>query len=140
MIPLAKLNRFWTAHRTVWVLGFMGSPGYTVLRPPVLRTRALMGEDCRRTGTGPFPLLVFSWWFTCIDLWKTCVHLSAHLPTPLANAPVLVHRLDLFPLAQETGVFYVDEIIIADTDLTGDHRIRSPPWTCPSNAELKLFC
>ncbi|KAM7135910.1 fibrocystin isoform 3-T3 [Molossus nigricans] len=59
-----------------------------------------------------------SWWFTCIDLWKTCVHLSAHLQTPLANSPVLVHRLDLFPLAQETGVFYVDEIIIADTDLT----------------------
>lgn len=59
---------------------------------------------------------------------------------PVANSPVLVHRVDLLPLAQETGVFYMDEIIIADTNLTGDQPIHSPPWTCPSNADLKLFC
>ncbi|KAM5286797.1 fibrocystin isoform 2-T3 [Hipposideros larvatus] len=59
-----------------------------------------------------------SWQFTCTDLWKTCVHRSAYLQMPLANSPVLVHRIDLLPLAQETGVFYVDEIIIADTNLT----------------------
>ncbi|XP_070274536.1 fibrocystin [Myotis yumanensis] len=59
-----------------------------------------------------------SWRFTCINLWKTCVHRSMHLQRPLANSPVLVHRIDLFPLALETGVFCVDEVIIADTNLT----------------------
>lgn len=65
--------------------------------------------------------LFFSWRFTCTNLWKTCVHHSTHLQGPLANSPVLVHRIDLFPLALEMGVFYVDEVIIADTNLTGDH-------------------
>ncbi|XP_074189167.1 fibrocystin isoform X5 [Rhinolophus sinicus] len=59
-----------------------------------------------------------SWQFTCTDLWKTCVRRSASLQMPVANSPVLVHRVDLLPLAQETGVFYVDEIIIANTNLT----------------------
>ncbi|ELK28746.1 Fibrocystin [Myotis davidii] len=59
-----------------------------------------------------------SWRFTCTNLWKTCVHCSTHLQRPLANSPVLVHRIDLFPLALETGVFCVDEVIIADTNLT----------------------
>lgn len=63
-----------------------------------------------------------------------------HLQRPLANSPVMVHRIDLFPPAQETGVLYVDEIIIADTNLTGDHRIHSLSRTCPSKADLKLFC
>lgn len=50
---------------------------------------------------------------------------SAYLQPPLANCPVLVHRIDLFPLSQETGQFYVDEIIITDTNITGDDRICS---------------
>ncbi|XP_036910620.1 fibrocystin isoform X3 [Sturnira hondurensis] len=59
-----------------------------------------------------------SWRFTCTNLWKACVHRSLHLQMSLAHSLVLVHRIDLFPLAQETGVFYVDEVIIADTNLT----------------------
>ena len=98
------------------------------------RARALMGEDCRCTPV----LLFFSWRFTCTNLWKACVHRSLHLQMSLAHSPVLVHRIDLFPLAREMGVFYVDEVIIADTNLTGDHRIHSPPWTSPSNANFKL--
>ena len=71
-------------------------------------------------------VLVFSWQFTCTDLWKTCVHHSSHLHLPPANSPVLVHQIDLLPLSPEMGMFYVDEIIIADTDLTGDYQIYSP--------------
>ncbi|XP_044243103.2 fibrocystin isoform X2 [Ursus arctos] len=59
-----------------------------------------------------------SWRFTCTDLWEACVRRSAYLQPPLANCPVLVHRIDLFPLSQETGQFYVDEIIITDTNIT----------------------
>ncbi|XP_054425451.1 fibrocystin [Pteronotus mesoamericanus] len=69
--------------------------------------------DWRLLGTRPE-----SWQFTCINLWKTCVHRSLHLQMSLENSLVLVHRIDLFPLAQEMGVFYVDEVIIADTNLT----------------------
>ncbi|XP_072688783.1 fibrocystin [Canis lupus baileyi] len=59
-----------------------------------------------------------SWQFTCTDLWETCVHHSVYLQPPLVDSPVLVHRIDLFPLSQETSGFYVDEIIIADTNIT----------------------
>ncbi|XP_024621685.1 fibrocystin isoform X1 [Neophocaena asiaeorientalis asiaeorientalis] len=59
-----------------------------------------------------------SWQFACTDLWKTCVHRSAQLQPPPANSPVLVHQIDLLPLSPEMDVFYVDEIIIADTNLT----------------------
>nr|KAF6507232.1 PKHD1 ciliary IPT domain containing fibrocystin/polyductin [Rousettus aegyptiacus] len=59
-----------------------------------------------------------SWQFTCTDLWKTCVHPSAYLQVLPKNSPVVVHRIDLLPLAQEMGAFYMDEIIIADTNLT----------------------
>ncbi|XP_024413827.2 fibrocystin isoform X2 [Desmodus rotundus] len=69
--------------------------------------------DWRLMGTRPE-----SWRFTCTNLWKACVHRSLHLQMSLAHSPVLVHRIDLFPLAWEMGVFYVDEVIIADTNLT----------------------
>ncbi|XP_037698842.1 fibrocystin isoform X3 [Choloepus didactylus] len=59
-----------------------------------------------------------SWQFTCTDLWETCVRPSGCLQPPLASSSVLVHQIDLFPLAHELGVFFVDEIIITDTDLT----------------------
>ncbi|XP_009449721.4 fibrocystin isoform X5 [Pan troglodytes] len=59
-----------------------------------------------------------SWQFHCTDLWETCVRCSGDLQPPPANSPVLVHQIDLLPLAQETGLFYVDEIIIADTNVT----------------------
>ncbi|XP_008589430.1 PREDICTED: fibrocystin-like, partial [Galeopterus variegatus] len=59
-----------------------------------------------------------SWRFTCTDLWETCVRRSGDLQPPLANPAVLVHQIDLLPLAQETGLLYVDEIIIADTNVT----------------------
>ena len=70
-------------------------------------------------------VLVFSWQFTCTDLWKTCVHHSSHLQLPPANS-LLVHQIDLLPVSPEMGMFYVDEIIIADTNLTGDYQIYSP--------------
>ncbi|XP_058162846.1 fibrocystin isoform X2 [Dasypus novemcinctus] len=59
-----------------------------------------------------------SWQFTCTDLWENCVRPSQYLQPLLANSPVLVHQIHLFPLAHETDVFYMDEIIIADTNLT----------------------
>ncbi|GAB5571604.1 fibrocystin isoform X1 [Prionailurus iriomotensis] len=59
-----------------------------------------------------------SWQFTCIDLWESCVHHPEYSQLPLANSSVLVHQIDLFPLSQETSGFYVDEIIIADTNVT----------------------
>ncbi|KAI4561087.1 hypothetical protein MJG53_021144 [Ovis ammon polii x Ovis aries] len=68
--------------------------------------------DWSLLGTSP------SWQFTCTDLWKTCVRHSSHLQLPPANSPVLVHQIDLLPLSPEMGMFFVDEIIIADTNLT----------------------
>ncbi|XP_052503788.1 fibrocystin [Budorcas taxicolor] len=68
--------------------------------------------DWSLLGTSP------SWQFTCTNLWKTCVRHSSHLQLPPANSPVLVHQIDLLPLSPEMGMFYVDEIIIADTNLT----------------------
>lgn len=62
------------------------------------------------------------------------------LQPPLASSPALVHLIDLLPLSQEPGVFYMDEIVIADTNLTGDLRIPPLPWDCPSNGNLKLLC
>ncbi|XP_022437810.1 fibrocystin isoform X5 [Delphinapterus leucas] len=69
--------------------------------------------DWSLTGASPN-----SWQFACTDLWKTCVHRSVQLQPPLANSPVLVHQIDLLPLSPEMDVFCVDEIIIADTNLT----------------------
>ncbi|XP_075410184.1 fibrocystin [Tenrec ecaudatus] len=59
-----------------------------------------------------------SWLFTCTDLWETCVHASGALKPPPANGPMLIHRIDLLPLTQETGPFCMDEIILTDTNLT----------------------
>ncbi|KAB1261904.1 Fibrocystin, partial [Camelus dromedarius] len=69
--------------------------------------------DWSLVGTSPI-----SWEFACTDLRKTCVHDPACLQPPLANCPVLVHGIDLLPLSPGTGAFYVDEVIIADTNLT----------------------
>lgn len=84
-------------------------------------------------------VLVFSWQFTCTDLWKVCVQRSLPLQPPPVNSSVLVHQIVLLPLSPEMGVFSVDEIFIADTNLTGDYRICSPPRTWPSNVILRLF-
>ncbi|XP_003404487.2 fibrocystin [Loxodonta africana] len=59
-----------------------------------------------------------SWHFTCTNLWETCVHPSGYLQPLPANSSVLLHRIDLLPLAQDMGLFYVDEIIITDTNVT----------------------
>ncbi|XP_032319137.1 fibrocystin isoform X2 [Camelus ferus] len=69
--------------------------------------------DWSLVGTSPI-----SWEFACTDLRKTCVHDPACLQPPPANCPVLVHGIDLLPLSPGTGAFYVDEVIIADTNLT----------------------
>lgn len=53
------------------------------------------------------------------------MHHSSHLQLPPANS-LLVHQIDLLPVSPEMGMFYVDEIIIADTNLTGDYQIYSP--------------
>ncbi|XP_054992667.1 fibrocystin [Sorex araneus] len=58
------------------------------------------------------------WRFACTDLWKTCVLGSTSLQIPQANSGYLVHRIDLLPVARAPGTFYVDEIIIADRNLT----------------------
>ncbi|KAF0885311.1 PKHD1 protein, partial [Crocuta crocuta] len=69
--------------------------------------------DWSLVGTSPK-----SWQFTCTDLWESCVHHPEYPQLPLANSSVLVHRIDLLPLSQEMSGFYVDEIIIADTNIT----------------------
>ncbi|XP_038199739.1 fibrocystin [Arvicola amphibius] len=59
-----------------------------------------------------------SWQFTCINLWDTCVRHSEDLPSSLANTPLLVHRIDILPVAPKAGLLYLDEIILADTSIT----------------------
>nr|XP_051711578.1 fibrocystin isoform X2 [Oryctolagus cuniculus] len=59
-----------------------------------------------------------SWQFTCENLWETCVHQFGDLQAHLANPPVLILQINLLPLAPEKGLLYVDEVIIADTNLT----------------------
>ncbi|XP_052048711.1 fibrocystin [Apodemus sylvaticus] len=58
------------------------------------------------------------WQFTCINLWDTCVCHSEGLQASLANSPLLVHRIDILPMVPEAGLLYVDEIILADTNIT----------------------
>lgn len=75
----------------------------------------------KRNGTCDWSLMKLSpesWSFACINLWDACVHGDKHLPTSLANTPVLVHQIDILPVVQEAGLIYVDEIIIADTNVT----------------------
>ncbi|XP_028622467.1 fibrocystin [Grammomys surdaster] len=57
-----------------------------------------------------------SWRFTCVNLWHTC-H-SEDRQSSLANTPLLVHRIDILPMVPEAGLLYVDEIILADTNVT----------------------
>ncbi|XP_008823437.1 fibrocystin [Nannospalax galili] len=59
-----------------------------------------------------------SWHFACINIWDTCVHHFEDLQSSLANTPLLVHQIDIVPVVQDAGLFYVDEIIIADTNIT----------------------
>ncbi|KAL1771938.1 fibrocystin isoform X1 [Sigmodon hispidus] len=59
-----------------------------------------------------------SWQFTCINLLDTCVRHSEDLQSSLANTPLLVHRIDILPVALEAGLLYLDEIIVADTNVT----------------------
>lgn len=94
-------------------------------------TRGGVPDTCQERPISVLPM-VFRWQFTCTDLWRTCVLSSTSLQTQQANSPGLVHRIDLFPLAQKPGMFYVDEIIIADRNLTGDLSTHSPSKTCSS--------
>ncbi|XP_016286616.2 fibrocystin isoform X1 [Monodelphis domestica] len=66
----------------------------------------------------PEQLTPESWKFVCNELWETCVRHSGGLYTRLANSPVLVHRIDMSPLEHEKSHFYIDEIIVADRNLT----------------------
>ncbi|CAH7222279.1 Pkhd1 [Phodopus roborovskii] len=59
-----------------------------------------------------------SWQFTCINLWDTCVRRSEDLQSSATNTPLLVHRIDIVSLAPEAGLLYLDEIILADTNVT----------------------
>ncbi|KAM8998944.1 fibrocystin isoform 1-T1 [Sarcophilus harrisii] len=59
-----------------------------------------------------------SWKFVCKDLWETCVHHSEDLHDRLNNSPVVVHQIDVFPQVHEKSQFYIDEIIVADRNLT----------------------
>lgn len=87
---------------------------------PVLRRRP--GDFTQRL----LPLCFGSWQFTCINLWDTCVRRSEDLPSSLANAPLLVRRIDILPVAPKAGLLYLDEIILADTSITGDCHICCP--------------
>uniref|UniRef100_A0A8C2VLV7 Fibrocystin n=1 Tax=Chinchilla lanigera TaxID=34839 RepID=A0A8C2VLV7_CHILA len=80
--------------------------------------------DWSLTGTSPE-----SWQFACTDLRDVCPRHPGDLQLPPANAPVLVRHIALLSLARETGLLYVDEIIIADTNLTvsQDHSATARP-------------
>ncbi|XP_044531280.1 fibrocystin [Gracilinanus agilis] len=59
-----------------------------------------------------------SWKFVCNELWESCVRHSGGLSTRLANSPVLVHQIDMSPQEHKKSHFYIDEIIVADRNLT----------------------
>uniref|UniRef100_A0A8D2AA29 PA14 domain-containing protein n=1 Tax=Sus scrofa TaxID=9823 RepID=A0A8D2AA29_PIG len=93
---------------------------YTILRVTLSFTIGFQNTmkknvtcDWSLAGTSPS-----SWQFTCTDLWKVCVQRSLPLQPPPVNSSVLVHQIVLLPLSPEMGVFSVDEIFIADTNLT----------------------
>ncbi|XP_051008909.1 LOW QUALITY PROTEIN: fibrocystin [Acomys russatus] len=75
----------------------------------------MKNTTCEWSLTEPCPE---SWQFTCVNLWDTCVRCSEELQFSLANTPFLVHRIDIFPVVLEAGLLYVDEIILADTNIT----------------------
>lgn len=70
---------------------------------------------CDWSLTDPHPE---SWQFTCINLWDTCLCHSEDIQSSLANTPLLAHRIDIRPVVPEAGLLYVDEIILADTNVT----------------------
>ncbi|XP_038628903.1 fibrocystin [Tachyglossus aculeatus] len=64
-----------------------------------------------------------SWRFSCSNLWDSCVGpaCSRFLPPCLANTPMWVRQIDLLPPEPENGspgLFFVDEIIVSDQNLT----------------------
>uniref|UniRef100_A0A8C2SRX6 PKHD1 ciliary IPT domain containing fibrocystin/polyductin n=1 Tax=Coturnix japonica TaxID=93934 RepID=A0A8C2SRX6_COTJA len=60
-----------------------------------------------------------SWTFSCADLWMGCVSRSVALQDLLINTPVFVHQIALSSTQKEaTGLFYLDEVIIADRAVT----------------------
>lgn len=83
-----------------------------------------------------------------------CVQLAVHLHRPLEDVCALTSplsscllqiplcwftRIDLLPLSPEMGMFFVDEIIIADTNLTGDYQILLSSMNYPSDRVFRLF-
>ncbi|EGW10040.1 Fibrocystin [Cricetulus griseus] len=72
-------------------------------------------STCDWSLTEPLPE---SWQFACINLWDTCVRCSEDLQSSPANTPLLVHRIDILATAPEAGLLYLDEIILADTNVT----------------------
>ncbi|XP_036624228.1 fibrocystin [Trichosurus vulpecula] len=68
-------------------------------------------------GWNPEQLRPESWKFVCNDIWETCVRHSEGLHDHLANSPVLVQQIDVFPQVREKSQFYIDEIIVADRNL-----------------------
>nr|XP_009675177.1 PREDICTED: fibrocystin isoform X1 [Struthio camelus australis] len=69
------------------------------------------------------------WTFTCTDLWKGCVNRSTLLQDLPANSPVFVYQIDLIPEVQKETFesFYLDEVIITDSNLTVSQRDPKPP-------------
>ncbi|NWX85156.1 PKHD1 protein, partial [Nothoprocta pentlandii] len=72
-----------------------------------------------------------SWTFTCTNLWKGCVNRSMLLQDLPANSPVFVHQIDLpFSEMQReiSESFYLDELIITDSNVTVSQRSPKAPW------------
>ncbi|XP_010226775.1 PREDICTED: fibrocystin-like [Tinamus guttatus] len=72
-----------------------------------------------------------SWTFTCTNLWKGCVNRSMLFQDLPANSPVYVRQIDLpIPeMQKETSEsFYLDELIITDSNVTVSQRSPKPPW------------
>ncbi|XP_063089186.1 fibrocystin isoform X2 [Cavia porcellus] len=118
LIPPGAQKGYWLDHYPQLCMAYKGHRS-TILRMTV---SFIIGfQNITKTSTCDLSLMGISpqsWRFTCTDLWDMCVYHSGNLQMPLVKASVLVHQISLFSVALETGLLYLDEIIIADTNLT----------------------
>ncbi|XP_077171178.1 fibrocystin isoform X2 [Paroedura picta] len=71
-----------------------------------------------------------SWKFVCTDLWRDCLENSESLKDLQRNSSVFLHQIDIEPLASvaDSSIwFFVDEIIVSDTDIVVFQKEARPP-------------
>uniref|UniRef100_H0XDH1 Fibrocystin n=1 Tax=Otolemur garnettii TaxID=30611 RepID=H0XDH1_OTOGA len=119
LMPSASQKGYWLDQHTHLCLAYKGHTNM-IVKMTVSYTTSFHNVT-QKNVTCDWTLTMTSperWRFTCTDLWETCVRHSRDVQPPREDSPVRVHQIDLLPLAQETGLLFVDEIIIADTNVT----------------------